>query len=366
MKNTLKEQLEETYGMKAAPLYLPKRCAARKSRAEPCSTCVQVCPEQVFPSGKRKHPDWDRYTHCGVCAGACPTRCITPPVDRVKSFLMALAKRGPLSMGCDTDEHSFRLSLRCLAAASWEQMACAALHEGVVVSLRACEACSRQAEKDAIRENLRRLRQFLGETRFRERVTILTDEEPDYVPQEAVMSRRELLRFSGGLTLDRAFSLLPAMDEKQDSSLFYRALLRDMVEQTETGAKSGEKYGLALPRFQSSCYGCGYCVQACPSKALKLLPGDGTFTMAVEAWKCTGCGICRNTCREEGIAGIMPVKISHLGTVALTKLKQHCCPQCGAPYPRTDDAEVCAACASREQARQRREKRKNQAGKTDG
>ena len=109
--NTLKEQLEAAYGLSRSPQYQAKRCTARKSRGETCNVCAEICPEKVFPSGKRKHPTWDACSHCGLCAASCPARCITPPVDRVKSFLMAVAKPGPLTLGCDAYEHTFRLSI---------------------------------------------------------------------------------------------------------------------------------------------------------------------------------------------------------------------------------------------------------------
>ena len=356
--NTLKEQLEAAYGLSRSPQYQAKRCTARKSRGETCNVCAEICPEKVFPSGKRKHPTWDACSHCGLCAASCPARCITPPVDRVKSFLMAVAKPGPLTLGCDAYEHTFRLSMRCIAAVSWEQLAYAALREGVVISLLACATCGRTLEKGIIRENLRRLRQFLGEERFQEHVTVLSEGQTDgYTPEQPAVSRRDLLRFAGGMTLDRAFSILPRLDTRQDGALFYRAMLRDGVDRARESGQT-EKFGMELPRFNEKCYGCGYCVQTCPNKALKLLPGNGAFTIAVDAWKCTGCGICRNTCRVEGISAIAPVKVSHLHTVALGRFPENRCPQCQTPFPRDGGSALCSTCMSRQQALKRREERR--------
>lgn len=350
---TIKERLEGIYGIGRVPQYIANRCTNRKSHGEDCTVCADICPEHIYPTGKRKHPVWDQCIKCGLCAAACPSRCIVPTEDRVNSFLMAAAKRGALTVGCNEEENSFRLSLHCVAAVSWEQLACAALGEGVVISLRKCAGCTRKTEYSVIQENLQILRRFLGEARFAEKVTVLTEEEQTYDPPEEKVSRRELLSFMSNLALDKAFTMLPKVESKRDNALFYRAMLRDAAEKAEPG----EKFGMVLPRFNDKCYNCGYCAHACPTDALKLIPGETTFTVAVDAWRCTGCGICQNTCRSSGITGIVPVKLPHLRTVALGRYPVNNCAECGNPFPRAEGAALCATCLSKHRAQELRKKR---------
>lgn len=355
---TIKERLEGVYGITRTPQYIANRCTNRKSQGESCTACADICPEHIYPTGKRKHPVWDQCIRCGLCAAACPARCIVPPADRVNSYLMAVAKRGPLTVGCNSEEHTFQLSLRCLAAISWEQLAYAALQKGVVISLRQCAGCDCKAEYAIIQANLETLRKFLGENRFRQAVTILTDENQSYTPPKETVSRRELLCFIGSTPLDKAFTMLPKVESKRDNALFYRAMLRDAVDEArQKNPESGEKFGMVLPRFNNHCYNCGYCAHACPNDALKLLSGGPTFTVAVDAWKCTGCGICQNTCRSDGISGILPVKLSHLRTVALGRFPTSNCAECGNPFPPNPGVELCATCMNRRRAQELRRKR---------
>ena len=228
----------------------------------------------------------------------------------------------------------------------------------MVISLRQCAGCARKAEYGIIQENLETLRAFLGENRFRQTVTVLTDEKQSYSPPEETVSRRELLGFLGNTPLDKAFTMLPEVESKRENALFYRAMLRDAVDDArKKDPESCEKFGMVLPRFNNRCYNCGYCAHACPNDALKLLPGEGTFTVAVDPWKCTGCGICQNTCRSGGISGIVPVKLTHLRTVALGRFPASNCAECGNPFPPSPGVELCATCLNRRRAQQLRRKR---------
>lgn len=347
---TLKERLEGEYGIVRIPQYIASRCNDRKSQGGDCTICAEICPEHIYPAGKRKHPVWDRCVKCGLCAATCPSRCIVPPADRVNTFLLAVAKRGRLTIGCQREEHALRLNPVCVAAVSWEQLAYAALNKGVVVSLRCCEGCMRVMEKRLIEDNLKTLWQFLGQKLFSERVTVLTgDDEMPVFPEETV-SRRELLSFVGNTALDKAFSMLPKVDTKRENSLFYRSMLREAVAKQAPETK----FTVPLPRFNAKCYNCGYCAHACPNEALKLIPGNGIFTVTVEAWKCTGCSICQNTCRSGGISGLIAAKISTLGTVALGRFTSNLCAECGNNFPPVPGAKICATCQNKKLAQQRR------------
>lgn len=359
---TIKERLEGEYGIGRVPQYIANRCSARKTKGEACAACADICPQGIYPHGKRKRPIWDQCVRCGLCAAACPARCITPPADRVNAYLMAVVKRCALTVGCDAQEHAYHLSLNCVAALSWEQLAYAALHEGVVLSLSGCARCERTYEAGVIRDNLKRLRFFLGEETYARKVKVLTEGELSYRDMEETVSRRELLHFVGNMPLDKAFAALPRMESKRDNGLFYRAMLRDAVDGAGKGAaEPRQKFGMFLPKFNGNCYHCGYCVRSCPNEALKILDSGGSFTVTVEAWKCTGCGICRNICRVDGITGIVPARISHLGVVALGRFPQNLCAQCGTPVPRGSN--LCGVCLSR---KQRGRQRPAQEGARDG
>lgn len=51
------------------------------------------------------------------------------------------------------------------------------------------------------------------------------------------------------------------------------------------------------------CKGCGLCVEACPPKCLRLLPGLNSYGVRPAHYAgegCTACGICFYVCPEPG------------------------------------------------------------------
>ena len=75
---TLKERLEGEYGIVRIPQYIANRCNDRKSQGGDCTICAEICPEHIYPAGKRKHLVWDRCVKCGLCARLCPMAAIDP------------------------------------------------------------------------------------------------------------------------------------------------------------------------------------------------------------------------------------------------------------------------------------------------
>ncbi|MCD7750447.1 MAG: 4Fe-4S dicluster domain-containing protein [Lachnospiraceae bacterium] len=361
---TLKDYLEGAYRIRKIPTYIADRCTERKSTGHACQVCADICPQNIYPTGKRKRPIWDQCLKCGICSASCPSRCITVPSRKMESFLMAAARKGRLTIACENEGSGAKLSESCIAAVSWEQLAYAALREGVVISLRACGECSYETCKEVIEQNLNELRFFLGEEVYQERVTVLrAGEEYEAPAEEEAMSRRELFGFFSNLSVDTAFTMMPKIDNARDNGLLFRAMLRDAVAQKAADCEPADrpKYAVRLPHFTQNCYNCGYCVSACPNDALKFVQGENGFTVAVDVWKCTGCNLCKLRCRADGISGIVPMRVSTLGRVAVAKLPNHLCAVCGKPFPYGSDGDICKSCQAKkrnEAFKKRREERK--------
>ncbi len=367
---SLKDYIERDYGIRRTPLYIAERCTERKATAHVCQTCAEICPQNIYPTGKRKRPMWDQCLKCGLCAAACPGRCVTVPSRKAESFLMAVARKGKLTVACEKEDSAARLNERCVAALSWEQLAYAALREGVVISLRVCEDCGDDVCKGIIEQNLKELEFFLGEEVYRERVTVLRKGDSYEVStSEEAISRRDLFGFFGNLSVDTAFTMMPKIESARDSGLFFRAMLRDIVAQKAADCEPAQrpKYAVRLPHFTEKCYNCGHCQQACPNDALKLVKGQNGFIAKVDVWKCTGCGLCMSKCRVEGIDRIVPMRVSTLGAVAVAKLPDHVCSICGRTYPYDSDLDHCKTCEAKlraaEMKREREERRKRKAMK---
>jgi len=356
---TLVQILAAQYNINTIPTYQAMRCSARKTNGTNCTVCSDICPQGIYPEGKRKHPDWTHCVKCGICAANCPDRCITFPSQRVDNFLIALAKSGDMGMACAEDDTVFNLTVSCLAAVSWEQMAIAALRKGLVISLRACSDCPRENFRQLIEQNIEQLRSFLGDELFNARVRVLRPGD-EYVPMDEGMSRRELFNFFKTLPLDKALGMLPKSDDTRDNGLFYRMILRDEVQRyaAQFEPQQRPKFRVKLPVFTDKCYNCGVCVRTCPQKALQITRNDDKLLVTIEAWRCVGCGICQRGCRAEAISSLSPMRISTIGKVALKKIPVHPCADCGKPRPADAEDGICSTCAARRRAVKAAEERK--------
>ena len=345
--DTLSDLLEQGYGLGRNPAYEYSRCRWSGTGGTECHACVQACPEGVFPDVKAKKPDYDKCSKCGLCAAACPTRAIAAPQIRVRQFLRALASDEAMSVGCLHDESHFTLRLDCLAALSWEEIACAALKNGVVLSLRACPTCPKRDHYARLMDSLEQVRRFLGDDFFFDRVQLL-EEGDEYTGSEAQVSRREFFSLYKKLDPERINRLLPPWEQREKiPALFYRALLKQLV-QARRDAADGEKpcYTVTLPQVNANCYNCGVCVRACASRALSFRQSEdgGGFLAVVESWKCIACGRCEQSCREKAIAGERTVRVTQLGKAVVGRCSVVLCSVCGKPRKPSDEDGLCSSC----------------------
>ncbi len=352
--DSLSELLERDYGITKNPGYQYSRCLWSGTDGKPCHECAAACPNGVYPDVKQKKPDFSKCARCGACAAACPARAIAPPEVRVRSFLRALATDEIMHIACSREEGKASLRLERLSALSWEEIACAALKNGAVLSIRPCGTCPDKACFTRLMQTLDRVKRFLGDEVFFDRVQLLEEGDPAASTGNQI-SRRELFSLYKRLDPERANRLLPKWTPKKDSpALIWRALLRDLVQERRSAAAADRLpvYVLPLPAVSDACYDCGVCVRRCEDRALSFRTGaDGeSFQAVVEAWKCTGCGRCAAACRENAISGMRGMQLTKLGQVSVRRCRKYYCSECGKARKPGDSDGLCGFCRLRKKS----------------
>ncbi len=341
----ISELLERNYGLKDKPIFTQARCLNSGTMQRKCDACVRVCHAGVYPEAAAKNPDYRRCEKCGFCASVCPGKAISPPREQVRDFLKALASEEAVHIACGKETAGAALQVACLAALSWEQLACLALTSGAILSLRPCKSCAHQDWFREILKSLDYVRRFVGEDLFFEKIRLAEEGEP-YAPPGSRMSRRDLFTLYRRMDPSRSLSFLPVWRAENDAALFYAALLRDLVKKRRRAAAQPPTYVLPLPAVNGSCHACGVCAKKCPTGALSFrpLPDEKQFAAVVEAWKCTACGRCAEACREKAISGLMPMRLTHLGPVAVRRNEILLCSACGKSRKPSDTDGLCGLC----------------------
>jgi len=112
------------------------------------------------------------------------------------------------------------------------------------------------------------------------------------------------------------------------------ALLADWLESVlapaPLHAKEGKRVSVpTLPR-PNDCTLCGFCVQVCPTHALKVLEDTKSTSLVLEATDCIHCGKCEKICEFHAMKMSHPT-ISDTRRQTLRKSPQVQCQKCGQP-----------------------------------
>ena len=329
-------------------------CLNRLQRRYPCTVCADLCPHRVFPVHSGEEIRWKQCTDCGLCVSACPARALSPSRRAFQMYVDTLKENFPLRLTCQREETHGEVHVPCLAALPWELLAILALQGRIILCMRECESCLLEGQRRLLLENVDRLKAFLGEARFEKQVKRIQageeiPEADDSLAPETAMNRREL--FAAAFqrlerqALKQAEKRLPFLAEQEEDVLWLRRLLAKTVREDK---EETHAYGLAIPSFLTSCFGCSICERICPHGALSIVPEEGgTRLIFLEPWKCTGCSLCAKLCPHGGIGGLSLTVLPHLDKLALVRVKSLSCMECGAVLLPGTNPPLCRRCQGR-------------------
>lgn len=353
----------------ARPIFTSSNCINRRQRKVQCNVCRELCPEKVFSSDPKIPIAWDKCKNCGLCVSACPSRCFAPDAQLQKAYTHNLDLEHPVSFSCYNETQLCDRTVECLAGIPWELLATLSLFTDVVLYIGACDNCGDETRLCTLRDNLQKLRAFLGDELFVRRVHLLREGSFEReAAEEKLKSRRDIFSDLKNSvmksTVNFVASRLPFLDEDADTDgLQYRQMLSKTVLQVRAGAKkavdagvSGAKmpvYALNLPVFTTKCYGCGICEIICPQKALEIgALENGKRLIYITPWKCTGCGLCVSACPSHGIKELAEINVPYLERLPLVRINSAACEKCGRAIAPGGDT-LCPTCALKAKKRLR-------------
>ncbi len=333
------------------PILDSTTCINRRQKRKPCTVCKDVCPEEVFLQQQGSSPRFEACTGCNLCVSACPGRCLTPSAATLKSWLTGYDNTDIVRIGCTGCNKKIKLEEYCIASIPWEFLAYLALVKRLWLYLP-CESCEDSVARRLMDEHLENLRHFLGEERFATRVTLIrsADDEPE--EEQEMLGRKELMTRMTSAVRKQAFSIIGNVDASDMNGLFFRRLLRDLVQELYQKEKANGRrtaFEVKLPHFTASCYACQSCLRLCPQEAISFGElTDGKRGIYIEPWKCTGCEVCQVVCREDAIDGLTFMKVPHLSRLLVTRVNAKVCAKCGMALKPDSADDLCTFCKSRE------------------
>ena len=338
-----------------------KQCWNLRPHRVQCTDCKDICPygDEIF-TRPNLVKDWDPCTDCGLCVSVCRTRCITPSTEQVQRDLrLAGADNDAIWVGCEQSARRNDIVRPCVGAVCWEALAYLALHKKLVLDLTPCGECENDRCAALLRAELTRLVEFLGAPLFEARVTLAY--QPEEAPYHAKeLTRREMFAHVGDSSKSgtrQLLRMLPGLGDDEDEPVQpFRYALNERVKQLRTATETPFHYGVYLPAFNSSCYGCGRCEKTCRAGAIRIedLP-DGQTRVVVTPWKCSECGMCADSCNHKAIDGMKLRSLTTLGPVSVLRFKKSFCKDCGKPVPPDAADGLCATCRVKARTKKRQE-----------
>ena len=349
------------------PIYSSAGCLNRKQKKFICTRCVDICPEKVFSLDPKEKLKWDKCSSCGLCVSACPSQCFVPGALTQSELADGLSPGQPVSFGCYKEDEFRDKPVECLAGVPWEWLAVVAMYTDVVLYIGHCDECEHSERAELLMRNLERVKAFLGDELFYERVHLLTEGVyKENAVAERRVSRREIfsdMTKSVAKSLYRvAASRTPFLEEKDiNDVLKYRRLLASAAAKVKNASsrqdlpekktaeepvswKGPDVFSLDLPQFVRGCYGCGICEKICPNKAVEIAKEEnGKRLIYITPWKCTACGLCSYVCPHGGLSGMTQVKVPYLEKLPYVRVETASCASCGIAI-KPDGEEYCPSC----------------------
>jgi len=304
-------------------------------------------------------------SRCGLCVGRCPTDAITATAPLPTIDPAACTACGLCVAGCPHEALRLTGAATAQFEAQLEQLA-----PGVSGIVFACEGADADAPPGWALVELPTLALLTPGWLFQLRAR---DVEVRLVPcgNACCAGAHAVEAFVAGVLRDRESS----RDTRPERVLLTEPLatveaLRHLVRPGSTAVIEAGESPLGLVALDAErCTLCGVCAAVCPTEALRLDETAGETVLRLRADACIGCARCVTACPERAL-GVRPgIDLARLGpgAVDLAGARHETCVACGADLPPRPmrrrlrellpelsgaPLELCARCATRAPRRQ--------------
>ena len=309
-----------------------KECVNGKQNKEICLKCEQICPKGIMNHDTGFDPSFEECLDCNLCTTVCPTRAISfssLSASKIKEILNA--KQDSVKIGCYENRSPSDLKLYCVASLPWETIAHLALSKKVELYKSECVECKSSHLLEIFEKNIQRVREFLGDELFGERVSVLDNNKTEAV------SRR------------RFFKDVSKIFIKDNLGIKYsnKVSRKDMFKQLKFYAKD-KTFGFKTLKINpDKCCACKICEAICPFDAISIDKNTSTFTLHHSVLRCNECGLCQTTCLFGAIESFDLVRSKNsLTSYHDNQIVANKCEICGEFIPKTRNK--CFECESKE------------------
>ena len=324
----------------------PGRCAAESG----CHLCVAACPRQAMGlTDDGIGVDKPRCEGCGVCVAACPRGAISVAGHspaQIELQVMTSLSIAPeclperrVLFACRRSLQAWREKGRYIAP-GWlpVEVPCAAMVPvAAILHCLARGASMVGLVPCASRCSLDQLETIKGRTDYCRQLLRAMGDAPERVSFVGPGSIRPLVG------LPSAARQRAARDDGMPPPPMFGPGATVQALWDLAGGPDGS-VALAHPSSPlgvvsinpAKCSGCGMCADTCPTEALRLERAEHGVALTFDAGLCTGCALCAECCPETSSAALRVDKLTDFARirqarVTLNRSREARCVACGAP-----------------------------------
>ena len=310
-----------------------KECLNSKQNKKTCLQCERICPKDIMNHNSTSKTSFDECLDCNLCVAVCPTKAISfSSLNASKIAHILNSKDKVVKIGCFQSKNSKNLEIYCIASLPWEIIAQLSISKNSVIFDKSlCLECKNAHLLEIFNQNIQRVREFLGDKLFNERILITDSIASNQTSRRQIFSN--ISKFFTNDGIDLTYS--------------NKISRKNMFKHLKFYAKN-KSFGFKTLKINADkCVACKICESICPSNAISIDKNTNTFTLHHSVLRCNECGLCQIVCLFGAIENFDIVHSKNsLISYYNNQITPNKCESCGEFIPKGKDK--CLECESKE------------------